>query len=318
MKVGVIDLGSNTSKLLIAQKKTYPNQQNFKTLKEKSLPCRIFSLTEKKVLKIPKEGATRLVSCINKFKNICQSHQTDELIIVATEALRKAENSKEVALFVEQQTGLKIKILSGQEEAKAVVKGLQTDPMINDLTDYFALDIGGGSLEIMEVEQKRVSNIQSLPLGAVSVALANSSNLNLPLTPETQLKTRGFVRRIVQKEFKIYSAKRPHLVGTGGILVFLRLILNNPDGYMKNRSLNLSEIKQLAKEVCSLSLSDRVGRFPKLPSDRADVFPFGLITIIETMEFLGTQSITHSFHNLRYGIVQDFFESIDAGILPAQ
>ena len=234
------------------------------------------------------------------------------MIVVATEALRKAENSQEVTLFVEQQTSLKIKILSGQEEAKAVVKGLQTDPMINDLADYFALDIGGGSLEIMEVEQKRVCNIQSLPLGAVSVALANSSNLNLPLTPETQLKTRGFVRNIVQKEFKIYSAKRPHLVGTGGIIVFLRQILNNPDGYMKNRSLNLSEIKQLAKEVCSLSLSDRVGRFPKLPSDRADVFPFGLITIIETMEFLGAQSITHSFHNLRYGIAQDFFESIEA------
>ena len=234
------------------------------------------------------------------------------MIVVATEALRKAENSQEVTLFVEQQTSLKIQILSGQEEAKAVIKGLQTDPMINDLADYFALDIGGGSLEIMEVEQKRVCNIQSLPLGAVSVALANSSNLNLPLTPETQLKTRGFVRNIVQKEFKIYSAKRPHLVGTGGILVFLRQILNNPDGYMKNRSLNLSEIKQLAKEVCSLSLSNRVGRFPKLPSDRADVFPFGLITIIETMEFLGAQSITHSFHNLRYGIAQDFFESIEA------
>ena len=55
MKVGVIDLGSNTSKLLIAQKKPFLNHQNFKTLKEKSLPCRIFSLTEKKVLKIPKE-----------------------------------------------------------------------------------------------------------------------------------------------------------------------------------------------------------------------------------------------------------------------
>ena len=314
MKVGVIDLGSNTSKLLIAQIKPFPGQQNFKILEEKSLPCRIFTLTEKKVLKISQEGSTRLVSCIDKFQNICQSHQTDHLIVVATEALRKAENSQEVTLFVEQQTSLKIQILSGQEEAKAVVKGLQTDQMINDLADYFALDIGGGSLEIMEVEQKRVCNIQSLLLGAVSVGLANSTNLNLPLTPETQLKTRGFVRKIVQKEFKIHSAQRPHLVGTGGILVFLRLIL----GYMENRSINLSEIKQLAKEVCSLSLSDRVGRFPKLPSDRADVFPFGLITIIETMEILGTQSITHSFHNLRYGIIQDFFESIDAGILPAQ
>ena len=148
MKVGVIDLGSNTSKLLIAQIKPFPGQQNFKILEEKSLPCRIFTLTEKKVLKISQEGSTRLVSCIDKFQNICQSHQTDHLIVVATEALRKAENSQEVTLFVEQQTSLKIKILSGQEEAKAVVKGLQTDPMINDLADYFALDIGGGSLEL--------------------------------------------------------------------------------------------------------------------------------------------------------------------------
>ena len=318
MKIGVIDLGSNTSKLLIAQKKTFQDQLDFKILEEKSFSCRIFTVTEKKVLKIRKEGATRLVGCLDKFQNICKSHQTDHLIIVATEAFRKAENSKEVTLLVEQQTGLKIKILTGQEEAQSVIKGLQTDPVINDLADYFALDIGGGSLEIMEVEQKRVSNIQSLPLGAVSVALANSSNLHLPLTSETQLKTRSFVREIVQKEFKIYSTKRPHLVGTGGILVFLRLILNDPHGYMENRSFNLSEIKQLAKEVCSLSLSDRVGRFPKLPSDRADVFPFGLLTIIETMEILGTQSITHSFHNLRYGIVQDFFESLDTGILPAQ
>ena len=168
--------------------------------KEKTPPAKIFTLDG---------GLSKITSLLSdKFQNICQSHQTDHLIIVATEALRKAENSKEVKLFVEQQTGLKIKILSGQEEAKAVVKGLQTDPMINDLADYFALDIGGGSLEIMEVEQKRVSNIKSLPLGAVSVGLANSTNLNLPLTPETQLKTRGFVRKIVQKEFKIQQKYR--------------------------------------------------------------------------------------------------------------
>jgi len=174
------------------------------------------------------------------------------------------------------------------------------------------LDIGGGSIEIITVSNKKISNTSSLPIGAVSLALANSSNLDIPLSPDVQIKTREFVRQMIQTELNCSPAKGFPVIGTGGTLVFLHLILKNMNNLSDNRSLQLPQIEKIAEEICCLSLNERVKRFPSLPYDRADVFPFGLLAIIEIMKLFGANRITHSFHNLRYGMVQDFFRSLDS------
>ena len=60
----------------------------------------------------------------------------------------------------------------------AVVRGLQTDPMLNDLMDFIAMDIGGGSLELIQVQNHQVIEVKSLPLGAVRMAQMNQVDLN--------------------------------------------------------------------------------------------------------------------------------------------
>ena len=56
-------------------------------------------------------------------------------------------------------------------------------------------------------------------------------------------------------------------------------------------------------------LEERINQYPEIPPDRADIFPYGLLTVIEIMKYLGADQITHSFHNLRYGLMYDLMET---------
>jgi exopolyphosphatase/guanosine-5'-triphosphate,3'-diphosphate pyrophosphatase len=309
MKFGLIDIGSNTTKALIAKKIPPDTATNFLTLEQISFPCRLIPKSTHENFQIGLKEKDLLINCLSEIKQTCKNQSVEEIRTVATEAFRKASNALQIVEEVKQCLGLNIEIISGIEEAMAVVRGLQTDPMLKDWQNFIAIDIGGGSLELIQVQNHQVIEAKSLPLGAVRMAQMNQVDLNDPIKPEIQSQLTLFLRQLLKAEIPTLGFSNHQVVVTGGTVVYLRKLLERETHIDSSGVIKLLDIESVSADMSRCYLKERINQYPEIPSDRADIFPYGLITIIEVMKFIGADQITHSFHNLRYGLMCDLMEA---------
>ena len=187
--------------------------------------CRILSNVNGRI-KITDHQRDHLITTLLSFKKFLNNGNVDGIHAFGTEALRKADNSTSVIDGILKESQIAVKVLSGVEEAQAIACGLKTDPELAEFSDYFALDLGGGSLEILTIKNDKVCLARSLSLGAVAVASANTNDTNVPLSSEVLAKTHRYVRASLKKELIDLQPKEiPLLIGSGGTLVFLRKLL---------------------------------------------------------------------------------------------
>ena len=148
--VAVIDVGSNSIKLLVARAGTKPN--SLETLCSETIETRISGGISSKLPSLNEDAITAGTATIAKLQNMAQNYQPDRTAIVATSAVRDAINGDDFVQNVAKATGLQIRILSGTEEAKYVGQGLSYDPAIGGMTSVIQTDIGGGSLELISFD----------------------------------------------------------------------------------------------------------------------------------------------------------------------
>ena len=300
-KIAVIDLGSNSSKALISYVDQYgvviPDD-------EKSFPCRLISSTNDDLNIISRENISSLLEVFGALLKFCNNASPDHLLIVATEAIRRSSNALEIISLIEKTYSSNLFILSGEQEAKFVSKGLKCDPRIKGLSSIQAFDLGGGSLELIECRESSPVVAQSLQLGALNVAKKYLANKDFAVCKESEKK----VRFLLREQFSncgLSDSSEFNLIGLGGAVYFLRKIICERKGVVGIDECNeftLEEVAAIGNEICRLDLKNRLLSFPELPTDRADVFPVVCIIIEELMRSLNKKSFLHSFYNLRYGI----------------
>ena len=299
-KKALIDIGSNTVKILIAQ---LSESAERKILDQASLSCRLVPDFSQISTTIPIQSKNRLIECINQFKTLLIKWQVDEVKMVGTEAFRKAQNAEDVVHSILTETGLTLEILSGTQEAQAVADGLLHDPNLCDRKSFIALDLGGGSLELLEFKEGRTIELKSLPLGAIAVAGRSGLSLIEPIPTKTTKKLKKEVHECLDQQAGVFKNSNLHLVGCGGTLVFLRQIIEQSLQPKSPGQICYSDANDIYKHISALSLKERFSYFPKLPTDRADIFPYGLLVLLSTMQFLGKDLLIHSFYNLRHGLI---------------
>ena len=285
-KVGLIDIGSNTCKLLIAGVCCSSSNKYLDVFHQASLPCRLFELSLLQQNQIGDLAINQLLFCLEEFLEICENHSVHQVRTVGTEALRKALNSSSIITKIEERTGLVVEVLSGNQEAKAIAQGLQTDPLFKMGNEYIALDIGGGSTELIEVKDNQLKQVNSLPIGAARVAYATSDNLHSKISFNHQKKARKYARIILEAELQLFSSTNEQLAATGGTIVFLRKILEKEEKILSTGQIEQSCLEEMIEMTCSFSKEQRIKHYPDLPADRADIFPFGLMVVSEIMNFL--------------------------------
>lgn len=161
MRLGVLDVGSNTVHLLVvdAHRGGHPTPMS-----STKATLRLAEATDSSG-NITKRGADKLVSTIDEFAKIAASSGCAELMAFATSAVREAENSDDVLSRVRNETDVELQVLSGVDESRltflAVRRwfGWSAGRIIN-------LDIGGGSLELSSGVDEEPEVALSLPLGA--------------------------------------------------------------------------------------------------------------------------------------------------------
>ena len=303
--VAVIDVGSNSIKLLVAE----PGRTagSVETIFAETIETRI-SAGISQALPILTENAMN-VGCktITALVRLAQGYHPKSIQIVATSAVRDATNAIQFIDRINEATGLEIKILTGTEEATYVSKGLRCDPHICGVNSFIQMDIGGGSLELIRFHQGHIEHALSLQLGAVRLTEQFIADRDAAIPTETETFIRNHVIAALRaSEFSFEPRSNPLIVTGGAFTITRAMLANELNITIEEYSpiLNKKKISRLKSKLMSLTLHERMA-VPQLPATRADIAPVALITMDTVLDYAKRDTATHSFYNLRYGIAAE-------------
>ncbi|GMV86630.1 MAG: exopolyphosphatase [Dehalococcoidia bacterium] len=289
--VAVIDVGSNSVRLLVVRSLS---PQAFEVIDEERFDARLGEGQDGGDL--TPEGIERGVRAVRIMSQLAASYGPGITVTVGTEALRRAPNAPAFLERVREETGTTIRILSGYEEAFCGFLGVVNS---TTLRDGRLLDIGGGSLELMRIEDRRLVDVQSAPLGAIY-----ARERYLKSDPPAAREIRG-LRKAVRQQL---AAPDPHpvLFGTGGAVRNLARIVRLRRAYPLRRlhgiELSRRDVRRLATALAGVSYDER-RKIAGVGANRADILHAAAIVIDEVMEMTGATSLHVSGQGLREGLV---------------
>lgn len=253
MNIAAIDIGSNGARLLI---KNFDDNAPASSRIKKQLFVRIPLRLGKDVFalgKISKERQRMMMHMMKGFRQFMQLYNVEQFRACATSAMRDAENGKKVMRRIEKETGIKLEIIPGAEEAQLLCNNL-VENTESGVGNFAYVDVGGGSTEISLLHDGVLAESHSFNIGTLRM-LAGA------VTPEE----RNAMCRMLEKYAEDFPGTK--IIGSGGnINRLFRLAKIKGD----SRSLPVATLKQLYAELAPLSLEERMEQF-KLKDDRADV-----------------------------------------------
>jgi exopolyphosphatase/guanosine-5'-triphosphate,3'-diphosphate pyrophosphatase len=247
-----------------------------------------------------------------QFAETAGKYQASSIRVIATSAARDAVNAAELSAAIEKASGLKMEIISGEQEADWVFQGVTTDPSLAQ-EPLLLLDVGGGSSEFIvgQGEQKYFS--RSFPLGTVRLLEMNPPSD--PPTKEELGRCRAWTRDFLQKEVKpvlklneLNKGKPTRLVGTGGTTSILGRMEANLETYDRAKieatRLSVERVHWHVEHLWSMPLEERK-HIVGLPPNRADVILMGVMIYERIMEKFGFSELRISTRGLRFAAVMD-------------
>jgi len=291
-RVGVIDLGSNSLKLLVA------DGPDVALVRRATADVRLFPA---KGARLEPEAIAAAVEAVRALATQAGEAGATRLAVVGTSALREAPNCAEFAAALRSGAGLSLTLLSGEVEARLALDGMRTDPSLAGVPDFVGFDLGGGSLEVGRVVGGRCVQAFSLPLGAVRLTRLVLGDGSRALTSGDLESLREQVLAGVASRIPAGAARLRPLVASGGALSTLldmQRAAGEPD---TGNNLGLLAVRNWLARLSALDVEAR-RRLPGVPAARADILPAALATVATLAEHLGAENLQVSHHGLRQGV----------------
>ena len=250
-------------------------------------------------------GAThRTLEALQRFKRIADELETERIIAFGTSTLREASDSDGFLRRVHKSTGIRLKIISGEEEARLIAAGiLSKKPGL--IGDYALIDIGGGSTEISICRNHRILFSQSFPLG-----VARLQQLFLKTIPPRGVNGKGLpsmeeLRRYIRGMLVSYFLtngwpKVDRVIGSSGTIKALARISKRQTG---KKGIQVSFLKELVKEMGTRT-EHELTNIPGMDPKRVDLILAGALLLEESMDALGAKRISFTNYALRDGILR--------------
>jgi exopolyphosphatase / guanosine-5'-triphosphate,3'-diphosphate pyrophosphatase len=299
-RVAVIDMGSNSWRLVVFGYE--PGTPWWSLVDEIREAVRIGAgLDENGVLR--PDRVDRALHTAAVFAAFCQATGVEDVVALATSAIRDARNGGELLSDIRRTTGLEPRVISGQEEARYGWLAVANSTTIED---GFGLDIGGGSIQGLRIEDRRLVEAESLPLGAVRV-----SERFLPGEKASSKEIKALRAHVAGELEQLgWWSGGGRIVGIGGTIRNLAAAamkrLTLPDIDVQGFELTREALDQLIDELASRPASKRA-QVKGIKYDRADVILGGALVLATAMEVGGFDSIEVTEAGLREGV---FFERL--------
>lgn len=307
--VAVIDIGSNSIKSLVAARA--PDGQ-LVALKQRTLDARISAGLGKDKPVLSEEGMTRGLGAIRELIEEVGQRRPAKIQLVATSAVRDAANGAAFRERVKKATKHDIRILSGDEEANLIGRGLTCDPALAELQNFYVFDLGGGSLECLAFKKRKIQHALSLQLGCVRLTEKFVKDPAAPVPPEVLAEIAAHVTGALKETELRFDLPDSVGIATGGTVTTVRAIIGARDQLRAEETspaVATDQLRELLTTLAALPLDQRK-RVPGMPSARADVFPAALATIIAAAELGGFAGFIHSFYNLRWGLAAEMLDQV--------
>lgn len=248
-----IDIGSNGARLLI--KRFDDNAPEFDRIK-RILFIRVPLRLGKDVFtlgKISKEREVMMMHMMKGFKHFMLLNQVDDYRACATAAMRDAENGKKIMKSIMQETGIKLEIIRGEEEARLLCNNVIEQTNSNS-GSYAYVDVGGGSTEISLLHDGVLAESHSFDIGTLRM-------LSGKVTNATKYQMRGML--------DMYAEEFPgaQIIGSGGNINKLFKLTHNKND---EKVIKVSELKEIYEELAQLNEEERKEKYG-LKDDRVDV-----------------------------------------------
>ena len=255
--IGFVDIGTNAIRLLVVRMN--PNFSYTIVSQEKE----VIRLGEQEfrdhILK--PDAMERAVFVCGKFLELAKTYGATEIIAVGTSAIREAKNQSDFLSKLQKETGLNVRVISGEEEARLIYLGVSSGIDIGEEKAIF-IDLGGGSTEIAIGNQHEYFYLNTLRLGAIRLT---SMFIGEGWT--------GHISYGVYKKIKNYACIKVHVVkrrvlqygvrlawGSSGTIINLAEIANKifkKNGNGAVLTLSRKNLKKVASVLCALSLEER-------------------------------------------------------------
>lgn len=285
--VAVVDIGSNSVRLVIYDTLS---RAPFPRFNEKSL-CGLGSELDT-TGRLPAAGITACVNAVHRYCVITHAMQADRIELLATEAVRRADNASELVEAIRERTGRKVRILEGIEEARLAAQGVTAG--FHRPTGIVG-DMGGGSLELSSVTDGRVgSEAISLPLGALRV---------LPLMAIDERSAKRHLDEVfATRPWTAADVERFFLVG-GGWRALARIhlaMIKAPLRVVHGLELDCDAARGLTRSILKTAPDD-VAQLPGVPSRRTTTVRAAALVLDRLLKAMAPKRIVFSALGLREG-----------------
>lgn len=304
MNIAVVDLGTNTFNLLIAQVKnndfstTYATKE-FVQLGKGGINSRI----------IREDAFERGLNTLNRFKNKAQSMSCNHILCIATSAVRNAKNGQEFVNAAKTQLDLDIQIIDGNKEAEYIYLGAKQAVKVAQ-NNVLIMDVGGGSTEFIICNNQEIIWKQSFEVGAAR--LFEGFHKSNPIANNEVNSIENHLQKLLSPLFDaVQKYGFEKLVGcSGAFSSFASIIMNTEDkedlmGTPTEYTFDIPDFKKLHEQLMDSTLEERLV-LKGLIKQRAPMIVVGSILVNFILNELSVKYFELSNYALKEGVIMDY------------
>jgi exopolyphosphatase/guanosine-5'-triphosphate,3'-diphosphate pyrophosphatase len=277
MRVGVVDLGTNSTRLLVAE----VDDGRVAEVERRTEITRLGEGVDerRKLLPLP---IARVRNVLSDYRRELERLGAERVLAIATSAVRDAENGEAFLGEIEWSYGFTTRLVTGDEEAELTLRGVATDRRLADGT--LVLDVGGGSTELITTSQRA-----SIDVGSVRL-----TERHLHSDPPTDDELEAAAREVRELLPPLEPAAA---IGVAGTITSFAALEGSPQ-------LSRRAVERQLEQLASLPLPERRG-LPGLDPERAPVIVGGAVIVREVLDRYGLDALEVSERDLLHGAALD-------------
>ena len=293
MRIATIDIGSYSVRLSIGEIK----DNKIRIIYEKGVITGLGKGVNSNGM-LDKKAVEETIEVLKEYSNIIKEHKAERVIAVATEALRRAKNSKEFVDRVKKITGIDIKVITPEEEGKLSYKAVCFSLELKGKN--VVVDQGGGSTEFIYGKFCDIERVISLPMGIVNLTERFIKH-DPPLKEE--LENMG---KFIDDSLKKLEIEVDNIVGLGGTITTLSALEYDIFPYDPSKIhgsiLKKEVIEKWLNTLANMKVEERK-KIPQIEDRRAEAIVSGILMFDRILEHFKKDEIIVSDWGLKHGLI---------------